>query len=149
MEMNPKDMEDFQKVVMAGMKIMYGKETFNIFASGMRKKDIPLPKRLAMESAGLMKMLFEKSGGKIPPQIIAPAAAMLLMEMGKFMKEAGVESPSSDQMREATGLLMGLLKQLFAKSRPGSSGQAMDGPQTDQPMQPPPPGGLISQARAM
>ncbi len=141
MQMPPQDMENFQKIVLAGMKIMYDEKTFRILKNSMMDRTKPLQVRLAMDSAGLMKMLDEKSGGKIPRQLIAPAGAMLLMEMGKFMAEVGVEKPTPDQIREATGMLMQFLKQLFASAPAGAQ------PPTGQPAVQPQaaPGGLIQQ----
>ena len=114
MEMNPKDMEIFQRVVLAGMKLMFSEKTFAMLKSGMTKKDVPLPQRLAMETAGIVKMLMEKSAGKIPKQLIAPIGAMLLMEMGKFMAEGGVEKPNDKDIAEGTGLLFKLLYKMYA-----------------------------------
>lgn len=159
MEMPKQDMDAFERVVLAGMKLMYDKSTFKIFQSGMMKEDIPLPKRLAVEAAGLMKMLMEKSGGKIPPQIIVPAATMLMMEMGKFMSEAGVAEPTSEEMREASGILLKLLEALFVDGKqPSAPGQAeppaAEAPAPEAQPQAPPPappaaqqtgGGLLTQ----
>lgn len=114
MEMNPKDMEIFQRVVMAGMKLMFSEKTFAMLKSGMTKQNVPLPQRLAMETAGIVKMLMEKSAGKIPVQLIAPIGAMLLMEMGKFMTEAGVAKPNDKDIAEGTGLLFKLLHKMYA-----------------------------------
>ena len=108
------NMENFKKVVLAGMKLMYDKKVFEQTKTGMLRKNVPLPQRLAVETAGLMKVLMDKSQGKIPPALIAPAASMLLMEMGKFMAEAGIEEPTPEQIREGTKILMELLKRLFA-----------------------------------
>ena len=146
MEMNPQDMQDFEKVVLAGMKLMYDERTFGIFKQGMMKQDVPLPQRLAMEAAGLMKMLMEKSGNKIPPQILPSAAAMLLMEMGKFMADAGVAKPTSDEIRAATMLLMKMLKSLFSKPQGQGQPPAAQSPQQPAPQaaaQPQPAAGLI------
>lgn len=119
------NMENFQKVVLAGMKLMYDKNVFERTKAGMLRKNVPLPQRLAVETAGLMKVLMDKSQGKIPAPLIAPAAAMLLMEMGKFMAEAGIEEPTPDQIREGTKILMELLKKLFApkQGQPASPAQ--------------------------
>lgn len=137
MQMPEKDMADFEKVVLAGMRLMYNEKTFAIFQRGLTRTDRPVPQRLAAESAGLMKMLYDKSNATMPKQIIAPAAAMLLMEMGKFMTEAGIEQVTSEQVREATALLMNALKAMFA-------GQGKQ----EQPAQnaaPQAPGGLMQQ----
>ena len=138
MEMPQQDMEAFQRVVLAGMKLMYDKQTFGIFKAGMTKENVPVPARLAAESAGLMQMLYEKSNKSIPLQVIAPAAAMLLMEMGKFMTEAGVAKVSSADVQQGTQILMGLLKKMFGKQPPAPAA-----PPAPAPVAPPQPGGLM------
>ena len=144
MEMPAKDMEAFERVVLAGMKIMYDKSTFQIFQAGMMKEGVPLPQRLATEAAGLMKMLMDKSGGKIPPQIIVPAATMLMMEMGKFMTEAGLAQPTSEEMREAAGILLKLLEALFVKGAQQAPAQAAATPAAPQAG-----GGLLTQPQGV
>jgi hypothetical protein len=59
----------------------------------------------------------------MPKNIIAPAASMLLMEMGKFMTEAGIAQVSSDDVRQGTQLLMGMLKQMFGGAQTPQSPQ--------------------------
>lgn len=113
MQPSKENIDAFERVVLAGMRLMYDKRTFEIFKRGLLRTDRPVPQRLAAESAGLMKMLYDKSGGKMPKNIIAPAASMLLMEMGKFMTEAGIAQVSSDDVRQGTQLLMDMLKQMF------------------------------------
>lgn len=132
------DMQDFEKVVLAGMRIMYDQRTFEIFKRGLLRTDRPVPQRLAAEAAGLMKMLFDKSGGKMPKQIIAPAGAMLLMEMGKFMTEAGMEAVTPAQIKEGTVLLMKALTTMFAAGQQPAPQQ----PPAAQPA-PAPTGGLM------
>lgn len=135
MQMPEKDLEAFEKVVLAGMKVMFDKKTFGMFMNGLMKENVPLPKRLAMETAGLMKMLMDKSKGTIPVQIIAPAGAMLLMEMGKFMAEAGVGKPTGKDIKIATVMLMKILESMYAKPQ----GQAKRPPQATRPPQAMPP----------
>jgi hypothetical protein len=113
MQPSKENIDAFERVVLAGMRLMYDKRTFEIFKRGLLREDRPVPQRLAAESAGLMKMLYDKSNGQMPKNIIAPAASMLLMEMGKFMTEAGIAQVSSDDVRQGTQLLMGMLKQMF------------------------------------
>ena len=146
MEMPAKDLEAFEKVVLAGMKIMYDKSTFKIFQAGMMKEGVPLPQRLANEAAGLMKMLMDKSGGKIPPQIIVPAATMLMMEMGKFMTEAGIAEPTGEDMRAASGILLKLLEGLFVKgAQPAPAAAEPQAEPQAAPQVPPSGGGLLTQ----
>lgn len=149
MEMSTQDMDAFERVVLAGMKIMYDKTTFAHFESGMRKESVPLPQRLATEAAGLMKILMDRSKGSIPPQIIVPAGTMLLMEMAKFMKESGIAEPTSDDVRQGSAMLLKLLEQLFVKGKTEqapSTQSAPAQPAAPQPaMQPNAGGGLLTQ----
>ncbi len=136
MEMPNKDLAAFEKVVLAGMRIMFNEKTFKIFMNGMMKEDVPLPKRLAMETAGLMKMIVDKSGGKVPIQIIAPAAVMLLMEMGKFIAEAEIAKPTPQDIQQGTVLLVKILESMYAKKQP-APGQPPQGAQPPAPGQAP------------
>lgn len=135
------NIENFQKLVLAGMKILYDKKVFERTKNGMLRKSIPLPQRLAVETAGLMHVLQEKSNGKIPPKLLAPAAAMLLMELSKFMAEAGIEEATPEQIRQGIEILMGMLKKMFAKGGQPPSPQGAPSPQPP----PPAPGGIMQQ----
>jgi hypothetical protein len=138
--MDTQNIENFKKVVLAGMKLMYDEKTFELFANGMKNKKIPLPERLAMEAAGLMKMLADKSNGKIPPEIIAPAAAMLLMEMAKFMKDSGLEKPTGADVEKATMMLMDLLKKVLGGKQAAQPQPPAAPPPPQAPAQPQPRG---------
>lgn len=138
MQPSKENIDAFERVVLAGMRLMYDKRTFEIFKRGLLREDRPVPQRLAAESAGLMKMLYDKSNGQMPKNIIAPAASMLLMEMGKFMTEAGIAQVSSDDVRQGTQLLMGMLKQMF--------GGAQTPEQPAQPAAPAQPAGGLMQS---
>lgn len=147
MEMNPKDMEIFQRIVLAGMKLMFSEKTFPMLKAGLTKADVPLPQRLAMETAGLFKMLMEKSSNKIPIQLIAPAGAMLLMEMAKFAADGGIAKPTQKDIAEASGLLLKMLHKMYASGQQ----QAPAAPQQQAPAapaqpQPMPPAGIMQGA---
>lgn len=121
------DQEALSKVILAGMKLMYDPKTFPIFKAGMSKPGA-VDDKLATQAAGLMKMLVERSNN-MPRQVIAPAAAMLLVEMAKFMEEAGMQGPTEDELKSAIMKLLKIILRLF-----GTGGQA---PQAEQaPAQP-------------
>lgn len=144
MQPSKENIDAFERVVLAGMRLMYDQRTFEIFKRGLVREDRPVPQRLAAEAAGLMKMLYDKSGGKMPKHIIAPAASMLLMEMGKFMTEAGIAQVSSDDVRQGTQMLMGMLKQMFGASQQPAAPAA---PATPAQQPATPAGGLIQSAQ--
>lgn len=130
MEMNTKDVEIFQRVVLAGMKLMFSEQTFPMLKNGLTKDSVPLPQRLAMETAGIFKMLMEKSGKKIPTQLIAPVGLMLLMEMGKFAADAGIAKPNEDDVKQASSILLKHLHSTYA-------GAQQPAPAQPAPAQPP------------
>ena len=137
--MDTKNPEALQKVVLAGMKLMYDEKSFKLFKNGISNTKVPLPERLAMETAGLMKMLMDKAQNRIPPDVLPAAAAMLLMEMAKFIKDAGIEDFTQEDIQKALQIMLKLMKQVFA------GGQAP----TPAPQQPPQqPQGMINQGVA-
>ena len=148
MEMKPQDAQHMAQTVMAGMKIMYDKATNKIFTAGILRKNIAVSQRLATETAGLMKMLMDKSKGTIPKQIIIPSALALMLEMAKFMVDAGIEKPTKQDMDAAKEMLVKILTKMFGDEQaPAAPPQAPPPAAPPGPPQAPPPapGGLMQQ----
>ena len=145
MEMKPQDAQHMAQTVMAGMKVMYDKATNKIFAAGILRKNIPVAQRLATETAGLMKMLMDKSKGTMPKQIIIPAALALMLEMAKFMVDAGIEKPTKQDMAAAKEMLIKILTKMYGDEQAPAA--APPGPPAVPAAPPGPPagGGLMAQ----
>lgn len=123
-----------QKIVMAGMKVMYDPSTSQMLLDGVTAQT-PTPQKLAMEVAGVMTIVHRKSANGLPPETVAPAAMMLLFELAQFMKQAGAGDPSKEDIAAAMPLLRQALSSVFK-----------DAPQAAQAAQPQPaPQGIISQ----
>ncbi len=103
--------EAMQKVVMAGMKLMYDAKIFPMFADALEKD--PSPMGIAKQTAGLMKILMDKSQGSIPKNVMIPAAVALLFEMAGFMVQAGMPKPSDEDMQGALKALVQMMVQVF------------------------------------
>lgn len=120
--MQPQNSEAMQKVVMAGMKMMYDAKVFPMFADALEKD--PSPMGIAKQTAGLMKILMDKSQGSIPRNVMIPAAVALLFEMAGFMVQAGMPKPSDEDMQGALKALVGMMVQVFggqqAPAQPGA-----------------------------
>lgn len=146
--MSPEDSAFVEKTTLAGMKIMYDKEAFKQLRTGLTREGVEIPKRLATETAGLMKLLMDKSGGKMPRQIIIPVARRLLLDMALFMFEAGIAKPSGEDISQADAMLIELIKKVFpangGQAQPQAPQQAQPAPQ-QMPPQPAPQGGLLTQ----
>lgn len=111
MEMNaPK--QAVNQIVMAGMRLMYDPKTLHIFKAGITREG-PLDDVLAMQAAGLIKMIDDRAKGKLPRGSIAEAATLLLIEMAKFMTQAGLADPKEDDIRSAIEKLMKIILRLY------------------------------------
>jgi len=113
--------EALQKVVLAGMKLMYDAKIFPTFAQALEQD--PSPMGIAAQAAGLMKMLQDKAGGKIPRNIMIPAAVALLFEMAGFMVQAGMPKPSDADMQGALKALVQMMVKVFGQA-PAQAGPA-------------------------
>ncbi|MDP3939812.1 MAG: hypothetical protein Q8R92_16970 [Deltaproteobacteria bacterium] len=120
--MNPKDQAATQRVVLAGKKIMFDPKTFPILMKGI-KGDMPMPDKLATEAVGLMKMLQDKANGSIPIQVLLPAAAMLMLEIAKFMRDSKQGDPTPEDIKAAYPKLVALLQKVFSNAGAAPPGQ--------------------------
>ena len=120
MEMPVQDQESLQKVVMAGMKLMYDPKIFPMFEQGLKSK-APLPDMLAAQAVGLLKLLMDKSQGTIPKNVILPAAVMLMLEMGDFMVKAKMAQPTQADMQAAVKKVVELAMKVFGAPGGGAA----------------------------
>ena len=133
-----------QKIVMVGMKIMYDPSMRKTLMAGVTSK-IPMPKKLALETAGVMKLIDMKTNAGIPPDAVAPSAVLLMYEFALFMKQSGAGEPTQDDMKAAMVMLQKLLIEVFTKTgKAVTQGRPQQQPQPQaQPAQQP--AGLIQQ----
>jgi len=128
-KMSPEDSKAAQKVVLGCMKILFDKSTFQYLKSGL-SSDKPMPEKLASETAGVMKLFAGRVQGEIPRQVLLPAGTMLLLEMAKFISEAGLGEPTGDDIKAAAPLLVQYLKKAFPAGGSGApAAPAQAGPQ--------------------
>jgi len=144
--MNPKQMEAAQKIVMAGMKILYAPQTRQLLNKAIENMTSQDPQRLAVNVVGIIKMIYDKSGGKMPPGAIPMATVLLMYELATFASEATGEKIPAEVIQKAVPIAMELLKKTFAKQIES----AKQGGQQPAPAAPPPPqAGLINQQPQM
>jgi len=140
-----------QKVVLSGMKLLYSPSTAKLLDDGL-KADVPMPQKLAIEIAGIMKLVDERTPKGIPPEAIAPGAVMLLFDLAHFMRQSGAGNPTDDDIQAAIKILQRMLLEIFTKMGKGATGQQQpQQPQQPQPAQQPqqqPPRGLLAQQGA-
>lgn len=94
-EVPPELKEPFQRILAAGMKVMYDEQTHEL---AMKQLDGPgaMGKKLGEGVAGLLMMLFQESNSTLPPQLIIPAGVFFIADVADFLQEAGKPIESQD-----------------------------------------------------
>lgn len=93
--MPPKMRTAFEKVVLAGKKVLYSKETQSV-VSRFLDADMPVANKLGEGIANLVVMLDNKSNGAIPKDVMIPAATVLLFDAADFLKQTGEKITAAD-----------------------------------------------------
>lgn len=107
MHVNPQQQEQLQRIVAAGMKVMFSQQTHQLMLDSMQGEG-PVEQKLAQGVVGLMGMLWSESKGSIPPSLIIPAATVLMAEAADFMNQAG-QPVTPEQFGAATEMMIDLL----------------------------------------
>ena len=139
------DQEAVQKIVLSCLTVMYDPKTFPIFKQGLSSGK-PIPDILAMETAGLIRMVDDRTQHNLPKKLLPMVAVIVLMEMAKFMSDAGIGRPSEEDIKaaivKALNMLTGIYRDLAQQRRQGQQ------PPTGQSVPDAAQGGLIQQAQA-
>lgn len=111
-KMPPELQEAYERVVIAGMKVMFGKETHRIMLKEMQRGG-PVDQRLGQGIAGLMLLLFKESNNTMPPQVIIPAGIELLMQAVDFIRKTGMEKITNQDIGNAMQVMISTVMQKF------------------------------------
>lgn len=83
--------EAYERVVAAGMTIMFSKETSKHALSIIKSGTEPIAQRLGKAVAGLLATLYKQSNNTLPPQVMIPAGVELLIQAADFLRRSGLE----------------------------------------------------------
>ena len=78
----------FDRVVLAGQKILYGKETQDMIDEFLNQ-NAPLEEKLGAGVANIVVMIDNKANGAIPKEILVPAGTVLLFDAADFLTQSG------------------------------------------------------------
>lgn len=118
------------KVIDAGMKLIFGKETHDKLFSQIRPEDqIPIEDELGTAATNMMLIMYQKSGNSIPGEVIVPAGTILLARATDFINESGAAQVTHEQFGEALNIFVDMIQ---AKLDPEYA-KKMEGGQTEQP----------------
>jgi hypothetical protein len=96
----PELQEAYDKVVIAGMKVMFDKATHQLAMKAI-EGDGPIGERVGKGIAGLIATLYRKSNNTIPPQVIVPATVNLVAQACDFLKKSGQDQISDKELGDA------------------------------------------------
>jgi hypothetical protein len=102
----------FQRIVTAGLKVMYSPQTHEMMVQEMNKPQ-PIEASAAEGVAKLMGILWHEGKGTLPMQAMIPAAVVLLCEGLDFAEKAGKAKVTPQILAEATKQCMSDLMQIL------------------------------------
>jgi len=89
-QLNTKQNSDLSKIVDAGNQLLFGKNTHYDVMNGLTDNDdTQLADELGKGAISLASMLFKKSGGTMPQELIIPAGVILLARVSEFLYKSG------------------------------------------------------------
>lgn len=111
-KMPPELQEAYERVVIAGMKVMFSKESHKVMLEELQREG-PMDQRLGKGIAGLMLLLFKESNGTMPPAVIIPAGMKLMMEAVDFMRETDLGQPTNAEIGGGMQIMISTILEKF------------------------------------
>ena len=116
---DPKDRAIIDRIVYAGLRVMFSKETHQLMLDEINRTDIPIEDRLGNGIASLMFILFDQSKNKMPQGAIIPAGSILLAKAAEFVDQTGLAEVTDDTYADAaetmTTVIMGKFDPIYAE----------------------------------
>lgn len=111
-KMPPELQEAYERVVVAGMKVMFSKESHQMMLKEIQGEG-PVSEKLGKGIAGLMLLLFKESNETIPPQVIIPAGVELLVQAADFVKKSDIEQVTNEDIGNAIEVFITMILDKF------------------------------------
>ena len=111
-KMPPQLQEAYERVVLAGMKVMFSKETNKLLLDELDGEG-DTAEKLGRGIAGLMLMLFKESNQTMPPAVIIPAGMELMMQAVDFVRRAGLAEVTNKDIGDAMEIFIGTVISQF------------------------------------
>lgn len=93
--MPEKTRQAFDRVVLAGKKILYSRETRGMIDKFMQI-EAPIAEKLGSGIANVVIMIDNQANGNIPKDVIIPAATVLLFDAADFLRQTGEQISTQD-----------------------------------------------------
>lgn len=105
MQFPPELQDAFLRVVTAGMKLMFSKET-QAETLKVLDQEGPMSQKLGEGVALVLMTLFLESNKTIPPQVIIPAGIDLVVQAADFVKQAGLAKITNKDIGDGIQVMM-------------------------------------------
>lgn len=114
-KMPPQLQEAYDRVVVAGMKMMFSKESHSLMLEQLNAPG-NMAQKLGEGIASLMVLMYKQSNQTMPPEVIIPAGIRLLVEAADFVKKSGKAKLSNAEVGQAIELMLSMLMEKFGVS---------------------------------
>lgn len=94
--MDGKQGDAYDRVVTAGMKMLYAPENAEMIQGLILDESIPVANKLGEGIANLLIMMDNQGNGSIPKEILVPVGITLMFEAADYLFEVGVEFTEDD-----------------------------------------------------
>ena len=95
MHLTPQQQQQMQRIVMAGLKVMFDAQTHKMMLKQLDGPD-PLPHKVGIGVAGLVALLLRESNNSIPPNLLIPAGLVLVAYACQWLQRAGDQMETQD-----------------------------------------------------
>jgi hypothetical protein len=95
MHLNPQQAQQLQRIVLAGQKIMFSKQSHKLLLDQLNGPGT-MSMKIGQGVAGLMGLLLKESNNSLPPNLIIPAGMILVAHAAEFLRKAGAEVTDQD-----------------------------------------------------
>ena len=112
MQLPPELQNAYERVVVAGMKMMFSKET-NKYMLQQLEAPGSMAEKLGNGVAELMLLLFMQSNKTMPPQVIIPAGTELVVQAADFINQAGLAEVTNRDVGDGIQVMMAVVLKQF------------------------------------
>lgn len=106
----------YERVVAAGMKVLFSKETHKFMLDQLQAPGSNAEK-LGQGIAKVMVFMFNESNGTMPQEVIVPAAMLLLLKAADFVNQSGKGKITDEEIGQAMEILIDSLFEGFGADR--------------------------------
>lgn len=114
-KMPPELQDAYDRVVLAGMKMMFDKQSHGAMLRSLQGQGT-MAEKLGKGIAGLMLIMVKESNSTMPPSVIIPAGIALMMQAVDFMKKTGLAEPTNQEVGDGMEIMITTLMEKFGAS---------------------------------